>query len=177
MNAGHYRDVDLAGTGVLAGTGNKAAAFNGANSYVELPDTTLASSTVLSVELWFKTDKPGGVLVGFQDEPLGSRPVDYNPVLAIDAAGRLRGAFEVSGSNPNPILSPAPVTDNAWHHAVITSTGTSQTLYLDGQSLGTRNGPVTHSGKTYTYLGTGFTADTWDGGGAHTTRHFKGPDG
>ncbi|MGW6971636.1 LamG-like jellyroll fold domain-containing protein [Streptomyces sp. NPDC054952] len=174
MNAGHYRDVDLAGTGVLAGTGNKAAAFNGANSYVELPDTTLASSTVLSVELWFKTDKPGGVLVGFQDEPLGSRPVDYNPVLAIDAAGRLRGAFEVSGSNPNPILSPAPVTDNAWHHAVITSTGTSQTLYLDGQSLGTRNGPVTHSGKTYTYLGTGFTADTWDGGGAHTTRHFKG---
>ncbi|MFD9420449.1 LamG-like jellyroll fold domain-containing protein [Streptomyces goshikiensis] len=174
MNAGHYRDVDLGGTGVLAGTGNKAASFNGSNSYVELPDTSLASSTVLSVELWFKTDKPGGVLVGFQDEPLGSRPGHYNPVLAIDAAGKLRGAFEVSDSNAVPLLSPAPVTDNAWHHAVLTSTGTSQALYLDGQSLGTRNGPVTHSVKTYTYLGAGFTADGWDGGGAYTTRYFKG---
>ncbi|WP_234008818.1 LamG-like jellyroll fold domain-containing protein [Streptomyces sp. Mg1] len=174
MNAGHYRDVDLGGSGVLASTGNKSASFNGTNSYVELADTTLASSTVLSVELWFKTDKPGGVLVGFQDQPLGGRPGHYNPVLAVDAAGKLRGAFEQSDSNVTPMVSPASVTDNAWHHAVLTSTGTGQTLYLDGQALGTRNGPVTHSVKTYTYLGAGFTADGWDGGGAYTTRYFKG---
>ncbi|MFG2417185.1 LamG-like jellyroll fold domain-containing protein [Streptomyces goshikiensis] len=174
MNAGHYRDVDLGGSGVLASTGNKSASFNGTNSYVELADTTLASSTVLSVELWFKTDKPGGVLVGFQDQPLGGRPGHYNPVLAVDAAGKLRGAFEQSDSNVTPMVSPASVTDNAWHHAVLTSTGTGQTLYLDGQALGTRTGPVTHSVKTYTYLGAGFTADGWDGGGAYTTRYFKG---
>ncbi|MGW5425055.1 LamG-like jellyroll fold domain-containing protein [Streptomyces sp. NPDC003943] len=175
MNTGHYRDVDLGAPGVLAGTGNKAVSFNGTNSYIELPQTTLASSTVLSVEMWFKTDKPGGVLLGFQDVALGAGgPGHYNPVLAVDAAGKLRGAFEVSNGYVTPIASTAPVTDNAWHHAVLTSTGTSQTLYLDGQALGSRTGPVTHSVKTFTYLGAGFTSDSWDGGGANATRYFKG---
>nr|WP_308284435.1 LamG-like jellyroll fold domain-containing protein [Streptomyces flavotricini] len=175
MNAGHYRDVTLGETGPLAGTGNKAVSFNGTNSYLELPGSTLAASTVLSVELWFKTDKPGGVLVGFQDSPLGPvNPAHFNPVLAVDAAGKLRGAFEVSDGYVTPLVSPAPVTDNAWHHAVLTSTGTSQALYLDGQSLGSRTGPVTHSVKTFTYLGAGFTADGWDGGGYTGTRYYKG---
>ncbi|MEV7834946.1 LamG domain-containing protein [Streptomyces subrutilus] len=142
---------------------------------MELPETTLAASTVLSVELWFKTDKPGGVLVGFQDAPLGpTYPSHYNPVLAVDAAGKLRGAFEVSNGYVTPLVFSAPVTDNAWHHAVLTSTGGSQTLYLDGQSLGTRTGPVTHSVKSFTYLGAGFPSDGWDGGGATGTRYYKG---
>nr|WP_267887314.1 LamG-like jellyroll fold domain-containing protein [Streptomyces sp. WM6372] len=175
MDSGHYRDVTLASSGALTGTGNRGASFNGTNSYVELPQSTLASSTVLSVELWFKTDKPGGVLLGFQDYPLGpTSPAHYNPVLAVDAAGKLRGAFEVSNGYVTPIASMAPVTDNAWHHAVLTSTGTNQTLYLDGQALGSRTGPVTHSVKTFTYLGTGYTSDGWDGGGANATRYFKG---
>ncbi|WP_374119838.1 LamG-like jellyroll fold domain-containing protein [Streptomyces sp. MBT42] len=174
MNSGRYRDVGLAGSGVLTGTGNKAASFNGTNSFVELPESTLAASTVLSVELWFRTDRPGGVLVGFQDTALGGRPSHYNPVLAVDATGRLRGAFELTDRLVTPISSPAPVTDNAWHHAVLTSTGTGQTLYLDGRPVGTVTGPVTHSVKTFTYLGTGFTSDGWDSGGADSTRYYKG---
>ncbi|MFE1500702.1 DUF6531 domain-containing protein, partial [Streptomyces albidoflavus] len=63
MNAGHYRDVTLGSAGALGATGNKAASFNGTTSSVELPGTALSGSTVLSVELWFKTDKPG-TLVG-----------------------------------------------------------------------------------------------------------------
>ncbi|MFJ5811103.1 LamG-like jellyroll fold domain-containing protein [Streptomyces sp. NPDC093093] len=175
MNAGHYRDVDLAAAGVLTGTGNKAVSFNGTNSHVELPESTLASSTVLSVELWFKTDKANGVLVGFQDDPLGpTHPNVYNPVLFIDSAGKLRGAFEKSDGGLVPMSSPGTVTDNAWHHAVITSTGTGQTLYLDGQAVGTLAGPVSHSVKTFTYLGGGFTDQTWDGAGTYGTRYYKG---
>ncbi|MFF5809259.1 LamG-like jellyroll fold domain-containing protein [Streptomyces sp. NPDC012746] len=175
MNAGHYRDVTLGEAGVLTGTGNKAVSFNGTNSYVELPESSLASSTVLSVELWFKTDKPNGVLVGFQDDPLGTtHPNVYNPVLAVDSAGKLRGAFEKADGGLVPMTSTATVTDNAWHHAVITSTGTGQTLYLDGQAVGTLAGPVNHSGKTFTYLGGGFTDHTWDGAGTYGTRYYKG---
>ncbi|MEU9377188.1 LamG-like jellyroll fold domain-containing protein [Streptomyces sp. NPDC048255] len=175
MNAGHFRDVTLGEAGALTGTGNKAASFNGTNSYVELPESTLASSTVLSVELWFKTDKPNGVLVGFQDDPLGpTSPKVYNPVLAIDSTGKLRGAFEKADGGLTPMTSTTTVTDNTWHHAAITSTGTGQTLYLDGQPVGTLTGPVNHSVKTFTYLGGGFTDHTWDGTGTPGTRHYKG---
>ncbi|MEU4266808.1 LamG-like jellyroll fold domain-containing protein [Streptomyces sp. NPDC026092] len=175
MNAGHYRDVVLGSSGALTGTGNKAASFNGTNSYVVLPESTLASSTVLSVELWFKTDTPNGVLVGFQDDPLGpTHPNVYNPVLFVDSAGKLRGAFEKRDGGLVPMSSPGTVTDNAWHHAVLTSTGTGQTLYLDGQAVGTLAGPVSHSVKTFTYLGGGFTDHTWDGAGTYGTRYYKG---
>ncbi|MEU2119546.1 LamG-like jellyroll fold domain-containing protein [Streptomyces sp. NPDC016459] len=175
LSAGRYRDVTLGDAGVLAGTGNKAVSFNGTSSHVELPESSLASSTVLSVELWFKTDKPNGVLVGFQDDPLGpTHPTVYNPVLAVDSAGKLRGAFEKANGGLVPMTSTATVTDNAWHHAVLTSTGTGQTLYLDGQAVGTLAGPVSHSTKTYAYLGGGFTDHTWDGAGTYGNRYYKG---
>ncbi|MFB7609975.1 LamG-like jellyroll fold domain-containing protein [Streptomyces gardneri] len=175
MNAGHYRDVTLGSAGVLGATGNKAVSFNGTSSYVELPESTLTPSTVLSVELWFKTDTPNGVLVGFQDDPLGpTHPTVYNPVLAVDSAGKLRGAFEKANGGLVPITSTATVTDNTWHHAALTSSGTGQTLYLDGQAIGTLAGPVSHSTKTYTYLGGGFTDQSWDGSGTYGTRYYKG---
>ncbi|MEU9994168.1 LamG-like jellyroll fold domain-containing protein [Streptomyces sp. NPDC050848] len=175
MNAGQYRDVTLSSTGALAGTGNKAASFDGTSSYVELPESTLASSTVLSVEVWFKTDKAGGALVGFQDAPVGpAPPVRYNPVLAIDAAGKLRGAFEKADGGLVPITSSTAVTDNAWHHAVLTSTATNQTLYLDGTAVGTLAGPVSHAEKTHAYLGVAYGNSSWDGIAATGNRFFRG---
>ncbi|MET9652164.1 LamG-like jellyroll fold domain-containing protein [Streptomyces sp. NPDC006460] len=175
MNAGQYRDVALSSAGVLAGTSNKAASFDGTSSYVELPESTLASSTVLSVEVWFKTDKAGGALVGFQDAPVGpTPPVRYNPVLAIDAAGKLRGAFEKADGGLVPITSSAAVTDNTWHYAVLTSTATNQTLYLDGTAVGTLAGPVKHDDKTHAYLGVAYSNSSWDGITATGNRFFKG---
>ncbi|MFG2753770.1 LamG-like jellyroll fold domain-containing protein [Streptomyces xanthophaeus] len=174
LNAGRYRDVTLAGSGVLTGTANKAASFDGTKSHVEIPEATLASSKVLTVELWFKTTKPG-VLVGFQDKRLGDgQPNWFNPVLAVDAAGKLRGGFEGTGGGNTPMSSPAAVTDDAWHHAVITSSGTSETLYLDGQAIGSRTGVVDHSSKTFAYLGAGFSSIGWDGNPAPGVRYFDG---
>ncbi|MEU9704730.1 LamG-like jellyroll fold domain-containing protein [Streptomyces sp. NPDC047981] len=173
-NAARYRDVTLGAAGAPAGTGNKAASFDGTDSHVELPDTTLSGSTVLSVELWFKTTKPG-VLVGFQNKALeDTKPGYYNPVLAVDGAGRLRGAFEQSDGWFAPLGSTDTVTDDAWHHAVLASTGTSQTLYLDGTAVGTRSGPVHHFDKTYTYLGAGYSKANWDGISPEGVRHFTG---
>ncbi|MFJ3900934.1 LamG-like jellyroll fold domain-containing protein [Streptomyces sp. NPDC090025] len=175
MNGAHYRDVTLGSAGALAATGNKAVSFNGTTSSIELPESTLAASTVLSVELWFKTDKPNGVLVGFQNDRLGpTHPGVYNPVLFVDSAGKLRGAFEKSDGGVLPMSSPAVVTDNTWHHAAITSSGTGQTLYLDGTAVGTLAGPVSHSSKTFTYLGAGFTDQSWDGAGTYGTRYYQG---
>ncbi|WP_258024269.1 LamG-like jellyroll fold domain-containing protein [Streptomyces bambusae] len=175
LTAGRYRDVTLGATGALAATGNKAVSFNGTTSYVELPEATLSPSKLLSVELWFKTSTPGGVLLGFQNRPLTEGHWIFNPVLVVDSAGHLRGSFEkTGGGSAGQMTSPDPVTDNTWHHAVLTSTGTGQTLYLDGQSVGSTTGPVEHAGKTYTYLGAGHTATEWDGMPGLGVRHFNG---
>ncbi|WP_078954273.1 LamG-like jellyroll fold domain-containing protein [Streptomyces globisporus] len=173
MNAGHYRDVTLGSAGALGATGNKAASFNGTNSSVELPGTTLSTSTVLSIELWFKSDKPG-TLVGFQDKQLSEgQPNRWNPVLGINQAGKLHGGLELRDTGTTPVTSPGTVTDNAWHHAVLTSTGTEQVLYLDGTRLGSIPGVVDHHGKTFTYLGAGYSNTSWDGGPAGV-RYFSG---
>ncbi|MCY0954111.1 LamG-like jellyroll fold domain-containing protein [Streptomyces sp. H27-S2] len=174
LNAGRYRDVTLAAPGALAGTGNKAATFNGTTSHVEIPEATLSSSKILTVELWFKTAKPG-VLLGFQDKRLSDgKPNRWSPALTIDTAGKLRGGFELANEWKTPLTSTAAVTDNAWHHAVLTSSGTSETLYLDGQPVGTRTGTVDHSAKTFAYLGAGFSSPEWDDNTARETRYFTG---
>ncbi|MFJ6934766.1 LamG-like jellyroll fold domain-containing protein [Streptomyces sp. NPDC101132] len=171
---GHFRDVDLGRTGALTGTFNKAGYFDGSGSYAELPEASLSSSTVLSTELWFKTTKPG-VLLGFQDGRLtDGRPDHYDPVLAVDSAGKLRGAFETADGWQAPMSSTGTVTDGAWHHAVLTSTGTSQVLYLDGNAVGTRTGAVDHNEKTFTYLGAGYSSWGWDGTNPEGVRYFTG---
>ncbi|MEU6984955.1 LamG-like jellyroll fold domain-containing protein [Streptomyces sp. NPDC046324] len=170
-NAGRYRDVTLGAAGVLTGTGNKAGTFSG--GHVELPDSTLSSSTVLSVEMWFKTGRYEGVLLGFQDTPLGDVPQSENfPVLELDPNGYLIGAFDTVGTEPSLMSSAGPVDDNQWHHVVLASTGTSQTLYVDGVATGTLTGPVDHAGKTYSYLGAGYSSRVL--GTGEGERHFSG---
>ncbi|AWZ10381.1 laminin G [Streptomyces sp. ICC4] len=174
LNAGRYRDVTLASAGAMTGTGNKAATFNGTNSYMELPEAALSASKVLSLELWFKTAKPG-VLVGFQDKRItDGKPYMWNPALVVDTTGKLRGGFELAGEWKAPISSTVTVTDGAWHHAVLTSSGTGETLYLDGQAVGSRTGTVDHSAKTFAYLGGGFSSVAWDGNAAQEVRYFNG---
>ncbi|MET9465969.1 LamG-like jellyroll fold domain-containing protein [Streptomyces sp. NPDC006544] len=173
LNAGRYRDVGLGNPGALTGTGNKAAAFNGTTSHVEIPEATLSSSKILTVELWFKTAKPS-VLVGLQNKRLGEQPTRWSPALAIDTSGKLRGGFDLADGWKNPLASPNTVTDNTWHHAALTSTGTSETLYLDGQAVGSRTGTVDHSSKTFAYLGAGFSSPEWDDNPDRTVRYFDG---
>ncbi|WP_258527915.1 LamG-like jellyroll fold domain-containing protein, partial [Streptomyces sp. NBRC 110611] len=171
LNDALYRDVRLGGGGALSGTSDTGAEFGGADSYVELPEDTLRTSTFLTTELWFKTTQPG-VLVGFQDGRLDEgRPVDWVPPMAIDKDGKLRAQYWTG--KVQPIVSNAAVTDDTWHHAVLTGGGTTQSLYLDGKLVGTLTGPIDHRKMSYAYLGAGYSSPGWDGQGAGV-RHFKG---
>ena len=60
------------------------------------------------------------------------------PALYVGTDGKLRG--EHWQGTINPITSTATVNDNTWHHAVLTSTGNSQSLYLDGAFVQPRRG-------------------------------------
>ncbi|MEU1780508.1 LamG-like jellyroll fold domain-containing protein [Streptomyces abikoensis] len=161
LNQALYRDVKLGSAGAMAGTSDKAAAFDGTNSYVELPEDTIRTSTSLTTELWFKTTKPG-VLVGFQDGRLADgQPNDWTPTLSVNSSGKLVGQYWTG--RVQPIVSTGTVTDDAWHHAALTAAGTTQSLYLDGALVGTLIGAIDHRKQSFTYLGAGYSSTGWDG--------------
>ncbi|MEV6654793.1 LamG-like jellyroll fold domain-containing protein [Streptomyces sp. NPDC051219] len=173
LNAAAYRDVVLGGAAAIGGTSDNSAGFDGVDSSMELPEDTLRSSTSASVELWFKTSKPG-VLATLQDAELGQKPSKYSPYLNVDGVGKLRGQFytlEYGGTKP--IVSAQTVTDNAWHHVVLTSAGTTQTLYLDGVKVGTLTGTVTARDGQFAYVGAGHGSEGWMGVPAGT-HYFEG---
>ncbi|MEV5513909.1 LamG-like jellyroll fold domain-containing protein [Streptomyces flaveolus] len=169
-----YRDVQLGTESALAGTDDTSAGFDGTDSVIELPQDTLKAAAFPAIELWFKTSTPSGVLVGFQDAELGEKPISWRPVLNIDGAGKLRGEFYLAGvSGATPIVSAQPVTDGQWHHAVLTSGATKQSLFLDGTLVGSLNGAIIEQGSDYAYLGGGYASSGWTGLAAGTYR-FKG---
>ncbi|MFD5318542.1 LamG-like jellyroll fold domain-containing protein [Streptomyces sp. NPDC127098] len=174
FNDAEYYNTSGGTPGALAGTGDTAASFDGTDTLVRLPHDTLRTTTFLTVELWFRTTQPG-VLMGFQSQRLeDGRPESWTPPLTVDANGKLSGyLFTGDRGNITPIRSTATVTDGAWHHAVLTAEGTTQTLYLDGRAVGTLTGAIDHLDMAYTYLGAGYSSSGFDGI-ASGVRRFTG---
>ena len=174
LNDAVHRDTQLGTDSAIAGTTDTSAAFDGVDSVVELPTDTLKTAAFPTIELWFKTTTPSGVLVGFQDTELGEKPSSWRPVLNIDGSGKLRGEFYLTGSpGATPIVSPASVTDGRWHHAVLTAGVNTQTLYLDGTKIGSLAGVLTEQSRDYAYLGAGYGSAGWMGLASAEYR-FKG---
>ncbi|WBP91110.1 LamG-like jellyroll fold domain-containing protein [Kitasatospora cathayae] len=153
-------------TGVTLGTPGPAASataatFNGTTGYVTLPQTALASSSYTSVGLWFKTTG-SGVLFSYQTENFpgsGTTAGDYTPALYVGTSGKLHGKFWAGSSNP--MQSSKTVNDGQWHFALLSASGASQTLYLDGQAQATLAGPVLAPGQRAGAIGGGFTSAWW----------------
>ncbi|MEU2234318.1 LamG-like jellyroll fold domain-containing protein [Streptomyces vietnamensis] len=142
------------------GTGdNTAVSFNGTSSWVELPYGPLHAKPDRSVELWFKTAKPGVIMSDQSLAPnnAGGAAGSWSDLLYVGADGKLRGHWWSSTCNGNATLgSTASVTDNAWHHAVLSASGTTQTLYLDGAKQGTCTGAPNDQTTSRTFVGAGF---------------------
>ncbi|MGW4458869.1 LamG-like jellyroll fold domain-containing protein [Streptomyces albidoflavus] len=176
LNDASYRDVRLGETPAVNGADNTAAWFDGTDSAVELPRQTFQAAAYPTVEVWFRTETAGGVLVAFQNAELGDTPTSYRPVLNIDVDGKLRGEFRRTGVTgaSGPITSDRPVTDNTWHHAVLTASADGQTLYLDGQKVGSIAGTVSEQARDHAYLGAGYASASWMGVSATGEYRFKG---
>ncbi len=164
--------MTLGAVGAFSDGDDGSATLDGSAGAVQVPTDTIKSANALSVEMWFRTGKPSGVLLGLQDVDLGATPRDWNPSLLIDADGKLRGQIWHGGLG-KPIISASPVTDNEWHHVVITAGSSSQTLYLDGTKVGSLNEPSKPETLTRAYLGAGYSNEGWDGQKAGT-RYFTG---
>ncbi|MEU8847205.1 LamG-like jellyroll fold domain-containing protein [Streptomyces sp. NPDC048564] len=153
----------LARTGVF-GPGDNRAVHLSDGGHIAVPGSIPAGSTELTAEMWFRTSTASAVLLGFQNAPIGQTPTSWRPVLNIDGAGKLRGEFYLSGATgATPIVSSQTVTDNEWHHVVLSADGTTQTLYLDGVKVGSLNGAIVDQSRSYAYLGSGYASSGWTG--------------
>lgn len=159
--------VDSSGNGnsgtVSGGTWNLAngriggsLSLSGSGAYVTLPNNLLRGLVgVQSFACWFKSSS-SGPLLGYQDTTIGYTPQEWVPIVYIGNDGKLRGQYWNSGGNP--ITSSGVVNNGAWHHVALVSSGSVQTLYLDGAVVGTLSGGLEHLGMSYNQLGA---ADTF----------------
>nr|WSX51533.1 LamG domain-containing protein [Streptomyces sp. NBC_00974] len=176
---GLYRNVTLGGSGLLAGSTQKTATFNGTTSYVEMPSAPGATPSYTTISLWFKTTQAGGVLFYYGDKPLSATdPVgttQFNtPALYVGTDGKLRGCL-ATGTCATTITSAASVNDGQWHQATLTGAGNTQTLYLDGAAQGTKTGQIKDWNTPYITLGAGVNNRGWPAMNAgDQLGHFSG---
>ncbi|MFB7240489.1 LamG-like jellyroll fold domain-containing protein [Streptomyces sp. NPDC056269] len=156
---GTYNNVIQGAEGPFGPGDASAATFDGSTSFVEVPYGPLHAKADRSVELWFKTAEPG-VLMSDQarapNDPLGAGAA-YSPLLYVGADGKLRGHWwSATGSGTTDFGTTGTVTDDKWHHAVLSAKGTTQTLYLDGVKQKDYTGAANDQSTTRTFIGAGF---------------------
>ncbi|WP_285710973.1 DNRLRE domain-containing protein [Microtetraspora sp. NBRC 16547] len=146
----------------LAGSGDTAMTFKGtANSaYVSLPASVVSGlGGDVTIEAWFKTTK-SGTIFGYQNSATNA-PSLYTPAIYVGTDGKLRGQFWTGTAAP--ITSTGVVNDDAWHHVVLSGAKTTQTLYLDGQAVGSLAKQITNLGQWDARIGYGFGSSGWPG--------------
>ncbi len=151
--------------------------FDGSSSVLQLPPEDIPAATAApgSWSLWFKTSSTaGGVLVGFQSNPLGSSQSNYVPILYIGTDGKLRGTFCYCAASA-PMTSSGTVNDGKWHQVTLTRSATAQALYLDGNSIGTKSASSTET-RTLAYgqVGAGTISTSWPSTPTNTSGYFNG---
>ncbi|MEV6200581.1 LamG-like jellyroll fold domain-containing protein [Streptomyces sp. NPDC051771] len=160
---GTYNAVIQGAEGPFGADDATAALFDGTSSYVELPHASWHQTQDRSVEAWFKTTEAGVIMADQAraiNDPLGVGGA-YSDLLYVGTDGKLRGHWWSStcGSNNTTMASTGVVTDDKWHHAVLSATGTTQTLYLDGVKQNTCTGAANSQATGRTYVGAGFSSN------------------
>jgi hypothetical protein len=151
---------------VSDGAGQTVAAaqnltFTTPQSPVTLPSGLIQNdTTTLTVQVTFQTTK-GGVILGYQDQAVGTAPANFVPALYVGANGLLYA--EIYNGTIQPIQSQLPVNDGQQHTAVLTLSGDTETLTLDGVPQGILSGASQPLDMSFDQIGTGDTAN-WPGG-------------
>lgn len=166
-------NVTLGAAGALPGSPATSASFNGTTSWVRLPDGMTSKSNWLTVSLMFKTSTPGVLFSTGNDLPTNTNGTGgAMPVLYVGSDGKLYGHFW--NDQPNGIVTSGSVTDNQWHHVVLSGSGTTQTMYVDGVAVGTQTGTIGNF-DPWVFVGAGLlNSRPWPAQPAANWSFFKG---
>ncbi len=132
---------------------------------VELTTDNVPTTSPTSISMWFQMPSgstQGGVLFGYMNNTpeAGAASTSWVPAIYVGIDGKLRGQFWHGSANP--ITTGGTVNDGQWHHVVLSASATSQTMYLDGNAVGTNNtARVATPTADHAYIGTGRWAGTW----------------
>ena len=113
----------------------QALRLNGNDMYVKFPSAGLEGSPS-SISFWFN----GSTLAGktlFSGSSNGT--CNNRPRLSFTSTSQLRASMNVSGGPCGNLLvaeSPNALSENAWHHVVITTEAHALTLYVNGSRAG-----------------------------------------
>lgn len=110
--------------------GNPSMNFGVTDARVQSSVRQTAPQT-FTVEVWFRTDRAQGRLIGFSSDSVVASP-SKDRHLFVDANGKLRFGVQGDKGWRYADVSTTTVTDGAWHHAVGSFTAGSLDLYLDG---------------------------------------------
>jgi RHS repeat-associated protein len=169
--------------GVQFGQGSALAAVGDADKSVKfatsahlvLPSGIASRSRDEAVEMWFKTSGNAvQPLLGYQKNERGPLRGGM-PVLYVGSDGKLRGQFWHGSAAP--MASASAVNDNQWHHVVLSSMGTRQSLYLDGVAIDTiTQSVVDHEQFPFNVVGTAaaLAPSAWPAYGTETHQNFLG---
>ena len=145
-----------------------AVATNGGYG-VALPSALISGATTPTLELWFKTSLPGS-LFGYQAvAPVGTPSAGYVPALYIGSDGELNGEF---WNGVSPIKTSYTVDDGKWHDVILSTTSSGQTLYLDGNTIGSLAGAVAGLTMTYNQIGAAYQGGWPDASGGSATTWY-----
>ncbi len=143
--------------------------FNGFSSYISLPNV-IQPYTTITISLWFRTTSDG-VILGYQNNTVGSSQTNFVPIIYIGSDGKLRAELWNGGSGS--ITTTNTVNDGRWHNIILVGNSTTQSLYFDNSLIGTLSGTINNLNMTYDQIGVGETAGSWpDGNGGWF--YFKG---
>ncbi len=160
-------------TGTWSGLGNHwlsqgkvgwAGSFNGSNDVVNI-SSGFDGPSVLSISLWFKTSSTGP-LFGQSNQLPPTTSTSHIPTLWITPTGTLRA--ELWTGSINAITTSTAVNDDKWHHVTLVGNTSTQSLYVDGKLISSRNGTISQTWWTYSTIGAGYlttsrgaTSDAW----------------
>ena len=105
-----------------------AYVLDGSTSYMSTA-AQLPASNVFSIEAWFKTTTPGGMLVGFGNQQTGLSS-EYDRHIYMTNSGQL--VFGVYPGAVQTIQTPAAYDNGQWHQVVATLSPAGMDLYVDG---------------------------------------------
>ncbi|MEA2635502.1 MAG: hypothetical protein QOH92_2269 [Chloroflexota bacterium] len=122
----------LGSSGALVSDSDGAyAPTNGSDMQFKLGTGLLGGNTARSMDIWFKTNS-NGTLLGYGSNPAYSTRQTF--LASVTGNYQLQ---VVVGGEDKLFNSTYPIENGGWHYATVTYDGTTLTVYLDGQSLGT----------------------------------------
>lgn len=134
-SSGNNRTATLHGgaswtTGRIGG----AVALDGVDGYVQLPDGIVNGATTYSVATWVNLTS---LTMWSRIFDFGTGTTAYMFLTPLSSDNTLRYAITSAGAGGEQQINVSPLPTGSWQHVALTYAGTTATLYVNGQVVGT----------------------------------------